>query len=106
LTQHILEHQPINIITAIRRRDVSNLLSKKDGIRITLGGREVKGGGEGAIICHEVVNAETIDVPKFLEPLRHPLIQRVGAWAFRPNIEDIILNGRELLCAIEARDVE
>jgi len=105
-TQHILEQQPVNIIGPIGRRNAFHLLSIEDDIRVTLGRREVKGGSEGAIIFHEIVNAETIDFPKFFEPLRHPFFQRVGAFAFRPNIEDIILNGRELLRAIETRDVE
>ena len=109
-TRHLLELQPINVITAIGRLDIFNLLSKEDGTLVTLclpGRRKVEDRDEGIIIAvHEIVLADNRDIPKSFEQLRYHRFQRVGAWAARPNTESILLNVRELGLAKETRDVE
>jgi len=60
-TRHLLELQPINIVTTVGRGNISNLLSKEDGVRVALkipGRREVKDGDEGTIVIHEIVLAD------------------------------------------------
>ena len=108
-TRHAVDLQPINIFRSIGRRNIFGLFSKEDGTRIAIilpGRREVEDGDEVIALVHEIVLADNRDAPHLIDQLRYIWIERIDAWELIPKLVGILLNGRELILAIEAGDVE